>query len=210
MLRRLHRAVGESRVEAHPPHRDAVYGGCYSNFVLQVRPRNGPVTGESDGGGLSAGHDGGNLRVKAHHEARLIMSERHPLRQAGTGSTRGPVGLGRGQEQGSKARVPPRGSGLHPGHGGGSERGGRTHPRARPLVGSATSGDLLRSFRVRKGLSQADLATEVGVTPPTVSLYETRRRAPSMGVLLMLRDVLALNEEEFKSMMEAFASGDER
>ena len=49
---------------------------------------------------------------------------------------------------------------------------------------SALTGEMLRAFRERHGLSQAALAEELGVAENTIRNYETQRRSdrPSVAI----------------------------
>ncbi len=47
-------------------------------------------------------------------------------------------------------------------------------------------GDLLRSLRRRRGLTQADLGRRAGTSQPVVSAYENGRRDPTFGTLRRL------------------------
>ena len=49
-----------------------------------------------------------------------------------------------------------------------------------------TPGELLRTVRRRRGLSQAELAARAGTSQPVVSAYEHGRRDPSIGTLRRL------------------------
>ena len=51
---------------------------------------------------------------------------------------------------------------------------------------AVTAGTLLRQARRRAGLSQAELATQAGVTQSVVSAYESGQRQPSIPVLARL------------------------
>lgn len=42
---------------------------------------------------------------------------------------------------------------------------------------------ILRTVRVRGGLTQAELARRVGISPSTIAAYERGTRQPSLGVL---------------------------
>jgi transcriptional regulator with XRE-family HTH domain len=44
-------------------------------------------------------------------------------------------------------------------------------------------GDLLRTVRRRRGLTQSDLARRAGTSQPVISAYEHGRRDPSFGTL---------------------------
>lgn len=46
--------------------------------------------------------------------------------------------------------------------------------------------DIIRSARVRQGLSQAELADRAGTSQPVISAYENGRRSPSIGTLRRL------------------------
>jgi transcriptional regulator with XRE-family HTH domain len=47
-------------------------------------------------------------------------------------------------------------------------------------------GDLLRTVRRRRGLSQAELARRAGTSQPVISAYEHGRRDPTVGTLRRL------------------------
>lgn len=53
-------------------------------------------------------------------------------------------------------------------------------------VEDQVAGALLRSARLRLGLSQGAFAQLVGVAQPTLSAYESARRQPSLPMLLKL------------------------
>ena len=48
--------------------------------------------------------------------------------------------------------------------------------------------DVLKKLRIDKGMSQARLADELGVTTSTVGMYETGRRKPSYEALEAIAD----------------------
>lgn len=48
------------------------------------------------------------------------------------------------------------------------------------------AGALIRAARVRRGLTQAELATRAGTSQPVISAYEHGRRDPSTGTLRRL------------------------
>jgi predicted nucleotidyltransferase/DNA-binding XRE family transcriptional regulator len=48
---------------------------------------------------------------------------------------------------------------------------------------TATSGAVLREARTRAGLSQAELASRVGVAQSVISVYESDRRQPALATL---------------------------
>jgi uncharacterized protein len=53
---------------------------------------------------------------------------------------------------------------------------------------AVTAGTLLRQARRRAGLSQAELATQAGVTQSVISAYESGQRQPSVPALARLID----------------------
>ena len=53
-------------------------------------------------------------------------------------------------------------------------------------LGDQLAGALLRSARIRSGLSQRAFANLIGVAQPTLSAYESGRRQPTLPMLLNL------------------------
>ena len=53
-------------------------------------------------------------------------------------------------------------------------------------------GTRLREFRMKRGLSQTELAKLVGVTPSTISQVESRLIYPSLPALLKMAEVLSV------------------
>ena len=51
-------------------------------------------------------------------------------------------------------------------------------------------GFVLREYRVRHNLTQAELGDQLGVSTNTIHLWETKICKPSMGSLLLLSDLL--------------------
>ncbi|MBQ2288542.1 MAG: helix-turn-helix domain-containing protein [Lachnospiraceae bacterium] len=51
-------------------------------------------------------------------------------------------------------------------------------------------GYVLREYRVRHNLTQAELGDQLGVSTNTIHLWETKICKPSMGSLLLLSDLL--------------------
>lgn len=51
-------------------------------------------------------------------------------------------------------------------------------------------GRLLRKHRIRRNISQSELAADIGVSLNTVHVWETRRCMPEIGSLQRLADVL--------------------
>lgn len=56
--------------------------------------------------------------------------------------------------------------------------------------------DSIKFLRIRKGLTQVELAKEVGVTFPTVSAWETGKSIPSPRHLKKLATVLDCSVEQ--------------
>ena len=56
-------------------------------------------------------------------------------------------------------------------------------------------GDLLKKLRTSAGLTQAQLAAQLGVTKSVVSFYELRERAPSPDVLVKLTRVFHVSAD---------------
>jgi DNA-binding XRE family transcriptional regulator len=76
--------------------------------------------------------------------------------------------------------------------------------QASAAVASATpatsSGlDQLASLREAKGMSQADLARAVGISPHYLNLFETGERAPDGAILRSLGRVLGVSDWEQSS-----------
>ena len=70
-------------------------------------------------------------------------------------------------------------------------------PFANPL------GDLLRDWRRRRAMSQADLAFEAGISIKHLSYVETGRAAPSRETLLQLTAALGLSLRDRNALLEA-------
>lgn len=80
-------------------------------------------------------------------------------------------------------------------------------PDARREVGAAleaVEGLTLRTLRMRKGLSQQDLAAAIGTSQAAVSSIENRNRKPGEDNLRALASVL---EIDFNTLMEALDNG---
>ena len=56
-------------------------------------------------------------------------------------------------------------------------------------------GDRLKKLRTSAGLTQAQLAAQLGVTKSVVSFYELRERAPSPDVLVKLTRVFHVSAD---------------
>lgn len=70
-------------------------------------------------------------------------------------------------------------------------------------VGPASIGDLLRSWRLRRRLSQLDLGSAAGVSTKHVSFIETGRASPSPEMILHLADQLDVPIRERNVMLLA-------
>lgn len=53
-------------------------------------------------------------------------------------------------------------------------------------------GERIAQLRQRKGLSQAKLATAVGLSASAIAMYEQGRREPSVSIIIALADVLGV------------------
>ena len=60
-------------------------------------------------------------------------------------------------------------------------------------------GQRLRTLRIRHGLSQRKLARQSGVSNATISLIESGRTDPSLGLLKKVLDVMGISYAEFFS-----------
>ncbi len=54
----------------------------------------------------------------------------------------------------------------------------------------------IRHFRKRKGLTQAELATALGVTPSAVTMWENGDREPNIATIRKLCEVLGCTADE--------------
>ena len=57
-------------------------------------------------------------------------------------------------------------------------------------------GKHLKEVRVRAGISQAELARRMGVSPAMISQYETGARSPKMDTLKKIADALGVHASE--------------
>ncbi|MGD8387634.1 MAG: helix-turn-helix domain-containing protein [Desulfobacteraceae bacterium] len=67
----------------------------------------------------------------------------------------------------------------------------------RGTTGRLDLGQRLKAFRNKRGLSQKELATLVGVTPSTISQVESNLIYPSLPALLKISDILTVNVSSF-------------
>src|ERR1700752_902969 len=64
-------------------------------------------------------------------------------------------------------------------------------------------GDLLRDWRTRRAMSQADLAFEAGISIKHLSFVETGKAVGSRGVLMQLAGALDLSLRDRNALLEA-------
>lgn len=57
------------------------------------------------------------------------------------------------------------------------------------------AGELIREYRKRKGLTQKQLAEAIGVSTPSIRLYELGKRTPSEEMLCQIADALEISSE---------------
>ncbi len=57
-------------------------------------------------------------------------------------------------------------------------------------------GSNLKKARIRRGLSQVDLAREVGVTQSAIYYYEAGTKIPSLAILITISRVLDVTLDE--------------
>ena len=65
------------------------------------------------------------------------------------------------------------------------------------ISGGISLGLRLKELRTRRGVSQTDLAKQVGVTPSTISQIESNLIYPSLPALLKIAEVLAIEPSSF-------------
>jgi transcriptional regulator with XRE-family HTH domain len=66
----------------------------------------------------------------------------------------------------------------------------------------------LRELRLQKNLTQAELASMIGVDSAHISYLETGNRKPSYETLIKLASVLNVSERDFYSFMRSFSSSE--
>lgn len=77
---------------------------------------------------------------------------------------------------------------------------GQVQAAAAPVAPASVSPlDQLASLREAKGLSQADLARAVGISPHYLSLFESGERVPEGAILRSLGRVLGVSDWEQSS-----------
>ncbi|MFB6420798.1 MULTISPECIES: helix-turn-helix domain-containing protein [Bradyrhizobium] len=74
---------------------------------------------------------------------------------------------------------------------------------SRPLRPVNPVGDLLRAWRMRRALSQAELAFEAGISVKHLSHVETGKAAASRDILLQLASALDLSLRDRNALLEA-------
>ena len=58
-------------------------------------------------------------------------------------------------------------------------------------------GDTMKAMRLKKGLSQKEMAQTLGIAYTTYSNYENNNRTPDMNTLKKIADVLCININDF-------------
>ena len=76
---------------------------------------------------------------------------------------------------------------------------GQVQAAAAPASASVSPLDQLASLREAKGLSQADLARAVGISPHYLGLFESSERVPEGAILRSLGRVLGVSDWEQSS-----------
>lgn len=74
---------------------------------------------------------------------------------------------------------------------------------SRPLRSANPVGDLLRGWRMRRALSQAELAFQAGISIKHLSYVETGKAAASRDILLQLASALDLSLRDRNALLEA-------
>lgn len=54
-------------------------------------------------------------------------------------------------------------------------------------------GEKIRKLRKEKGITQAELASQLGLTPKMISFYELNQRVPPMDIVKKLCDILGVD-----------------
>lgn len=60
----------------------------------------------------------------------------------------------------------------------------------------------LKNARIRKGMSQKDVAEEIGVAKSTYSLYESGNREPNVQTIKKIADVLSVSADDLLGLNE--------
>lgn len=60
----------------------------------------------------------------------------------------------------------------------------------------------LKNARLRKGLSQVQLAEQLGIAKSTYSMYESGKREPNMQTIKKIADILDVSTDELLGMDE--------
>ncbi len=67
-------------------------------------------------------------------------------------------------------------------------------------------GERIAALRIKAGLSQADLAAMINVSPSTIGMYEQGRREPSPGILVCLAKSLGVTTDYLLDMETAMGT----
>lgn len=65
-------------------------------------------------------------------------------------------------------------------------------------------GARIAALRLNAGLSQADLAAMINVSPSTIGMYEQGRREPSPGILVCLAKALGVTADYLLDMEQTY------
>ncbi len=68
---------------------------------------------------------------------------------------------------------------------------------------------IIREKRRTRGLSQGELARMLGVTPASVSYFESGKRVPSIPTFIKIKYALNLSTKECLSIINAFSGAPE-
>lgn len=60
----------------------------------------------------------------------------------------------------------------------------------------AFKGSVLRAERLKRGISQRELADLLGVSQPMVHFYETEKESPSVGVLFKIAELISVSTDK--------------
>ncbi|MGN0537641.1 MAG: helix-turn-helix domain-containing protein [Acutalibacteraceae bacterium] len=63
-------------------------------------------------------------------------------------------------------------------------------------------GDVIRELRTKAGLTQAELARRLGISPSAVGMYEQGRREPDQTILAKLCDVLHTTSDKLLGIVQ--------
>ncbi len=77
-------------------------------------------------------------------------------------------------------------------------------PKTDPYQGYAlVVSEMIQSRRRSLGMSQGELARRLGVTPASVSYFESAKRVPALGTFFKLKQVLHMSTRDCFKLLEA-------